>query len=153
MRHFQANTSNKEELPESCLTQNDLKHLRWENNQNLTRNSISHPDTPISYKAESSTKDQRKGSIIMSNKQKEEKVIEELEKEGKLKKELQEGGEEYEDERPRQGYNCVWKYKKSNADYYYLMISYHLFSIVDMNCFWHILSLYSSYIFDQCFLF
>jgi len=43
----------------------------------------------------------------MSNKQKEEKVIEELEKEGKLKKELQEGGEEYEDERPRQGYNCV----------------------------------------------
>ena len=33
----------------------------------------------------------------MSNKQKEEKVIE------KLKKESEEGGEEYEDERPRQG--------------------------------------------------
>ena len=82
MRHFQANTRNKEEIPESCLTQKDLKHLRWANNQNLTRNSISHSDTSISYNAESSTNDQRKGSIIMSNKQKEEKVIEELEKEG-----------------------------------------------------------------------
>ena len=97
MRHFQANTRNIEEISESCLTQKDLKHLLWANNQNLTRNSISHPDTPISYKAESSTNDQRKGSIIMSNKQKEEKVIE------KLKKESEEWGEEYEDERPRQG--------------------------------------------------
>lgn len=65
----------------------------------------------------------------MSNKQKEEKVIEELEKEGKLKKESQAGGEEYEDEGLDKGYNCVWKYKKSNADYYYLMISYPSFSL------------------------
>jgi predicted Ser/Thr protein kinase len=41
----------------------------------------------------------------MSKKQKEDKVIEELEKEGNLKIESQEGGggEVYEDERPRQG--------------------------------------------------
>jgi hypothetical protein len=39
----------------------------------------------------------------MSKKQKEEKVIEELENEGNLKIESQEGGEVYEDERPRQG--------------------------------------------------
>ncbi len=38
-----------------------------------------------------------------SKRQKEEKVIEELEKEGNLKIESQEGGEVYEDERPRQG--------------------------------------------------
>ena len=38
---------------------------------------------------------------IMSKKQTEEKVIEELEKEGNLKIESQEGGEEYEDERAR----------------------------------------------------
>jgi shikimate kinase len=40
---------------------------------------------------------------IMSKRQKEEKVIEELEKEGNLKIESQGGGEVYEDERPRQG--------------------------------------------------
>lgn len=102
MRHFQANTRNKEEIPESCLTQKDLKHLRWANNQNLTRNSISHPDTSISYNAESSTNDQRKGSIIMSNKQRRERHRR-IKKRRKLKKESQEGGEEYEDERPRQG--------------------------------------------------
>ena len=39
---------------------------------------------------------------IMSNQQKEEKVIEELE-EGKLKKDSQKWGKKFEDERPRQG--------------------------------------------------
>ena len=39
----------------------------------------------------------------MSNQQKEEKVIEELEEEGKLKKDSQKGGKKFEDERPRQG--------------------------------------------------
>ena len=39
----------------------------------------------------------------MSKRQKEAKVIEKLEKEGNLKIESQEGGEVYEDERPRHG--------------------------------------------------
>ena len=51
---------------------------------------------------------------IMSKKQTEEKVIEELEKEGNLKIESQEGGgKEYEDERARQGYNCITNNKKA----------------------------------------
>jgi hypothetical protein len=102
MRRFQANTSNKEEIRESCLTQGS-KALALSEQPKSDWNSISHPDTSISYNAESSTNDQRKGSIIMSNKQKEEKVIEELEEEGELKKDSQKGAKKFEDETPRQG--------------------------------------------------
>ena len=83
------------------------KALALSEQPKLTRNSISHPDTPISYQAESSTNDQRKGSIIMSNKQKEEKVIEKLEKEGKLKKNQKKEEKNMKMKGLDKGYNCV----------------------------------------------
>src|SRR5919107_860653 len=93
------------EAAADVMIQNKVRHLLVVENNDINR-PIG-PVTPtdfVGYLKENLNVNEANAKILESLKgQEEENVVEELEQEGKLKKNSQKGGQEYEDEEPRQG--------------------------------------------------
>ena len=83
-----------------------MRHLLVVENNDINRPlGIVTPTDFVAYLKENLNVNEANARILESLKgqQEEENVVEELEQEGKLKKNSQKGGQEYEDEEPRQG--------------------------------------------------
>ena len=83
-----------------------MRHLLVIENNDINRPlGIVTPTDFVAYLKENLNVNEANARILESLKgqQEEENVVEELEQEGKLKKNSQKGGQEYEDEEPRQG--------------------------------------------------
>jgi CBS domain-containing protein len=94
------------EAAADAMIQNKVRHLLVIENNDINRPlGIVTPTDFVAYLKENLNVNEANARILESLKgqQEEENVVEELEQEGKLKKNSQKGGQEYEDEEPRQG--------------------------------------------------
>jgi CBS domain-containing protein len=94
------------EAAADVMIQNKVRHLLVVENNDINRPlGIVTPTDFVAYLKENLNVNEANARILESLKgqQEEENVVEELEQEGKLKKNSQKGGQEYEDEEPRQG--------------------------------------------------
>jgi CBS domain-containing protein len=94
------------EAAADAMIQNKVRHLLVIENNDINRPlGIVTPTDFVAYLKENLNVNEANARILESLKgqQEEENVVEELEQEGKLKKASQKGGQEYEDEEPRQG--------------------------------------------------
>ena len=93
------------EAAADVMIQNKVRHLLVVENNDINRPlGIVTPTDFVAYLKENLNVNESNARILESLKgQEEENVVEELEEEGKLKKNSQKGGQEYEDEEPRQG--------------------------------------------------
>jgi CBS domain-containing protein len=96
------------EAAADVMIQNKVRHLLVVENNDINRPSgIVTPTDFVAYLKENLNVNEVNARILKSLKgqeeEEEENVVEELEQEGKLKKNSQKGGQEYEDEEPRQG--------------------------------------------------
>jgi CBS domain-containing protein len=94
------------EAAADAMIQNKVRHLLVIENNDIKRPlGIVTPTDFVAYLKENLNVNEANARILESLKgqQEEENVVEELEQEGKLKKNSQKGGQEYEDEEPRQG--------------------------------------------------
>ncbi|HEX5893084.1 MAG TPA: hypothetical protein VFY41_09500, partial [Nitrososphaeraceae archaeon] len=82
-----------------------VRHLLVVENNDINRPlGIVTPTDFVAYLKENLNVNEANARILESLKsEEEENAVEELEQEGKLKKNSQKGGQEYEDEEPRQG--------------------------------------------------
>src|SRR5215213_8479358 len=88
------------------MIQNKVRHLLVVENNDINRPlGIVTATDFVGYLKENMNVNEANAKILESLKgqEEEENVVEELEEEGKLKKNSQKGGQEYEDEEPRQG--------------------------------------------------
>jgi signal-transduction protein with cAMP-binding, CBS, and nucleotidyltransferase domain len=88
------------------MIQNKVRHLLVVENNDINRPlGIVTPTDFVACLKENLNVNEVNARILESLKRQEEEenVVEELEQEGKLKKNSQKGGQEYEDEEPRQG--------------------------------------------------
>ena len=95
------------EAAADVMIQNKVRHLLVVENDDIYRLlGIVTPTDFVSYLKENLNVNEANAKILESLKggqQEEESIVKELEQEGKLKKNSQKGGQEYEDEEPRQG--------------------------------------------------
>ena len=95
------------EAAADVMIQNKVRHLLVVENNDINRPlGIVTPTDFVAYLKENLNVNEANARILESLKgqeEEEENVVEELEEEGKLKKNSQKGGQEYEDEEPRQG--------------------------------------------------
>ena len=94
------------EAAADVMIQNKVRHLLVVENNDINRPlGIVTPTDFVAYLKENLNVNEVNARILESLKgqEEEENVVEELEQEGKLKKNSQKGGQEYEDEEPRQG--------------------------------------------------
>ena len=94
------------EAAADVMIQNKVRHLLVVENNDINRPlGIVTPTDFVAYLKENLNVNEVNARILESIKgqEEEENVVEELEQEGKLKKNSQKGGQEYEDEEPRQG--------------------------------------------------
>ena len=95
------------EAAADVMIQNKVRHLLVVENNDINRPlGIVTPTDFVAYLKENLNVNEVNARILESLKRQEEEeenVVEELEQEGKLKKNSQKGGQEYEDEEPRQG--------------------------------------------------
>jgi CBS domain-containing protein len=94
------------EAAADIMIQNKVRHLLVVENNDINRPlGIVTPTDFVAYLKENLNVNEANARILESLKgqEEEENVVEELEEEGKLKKNSQKGGQEYEDEEPRQG--------------------------------------------------
>ena len=94
------------EAAADAMIQNKVRHLLVIENNDINRPlGIVTPTDFVAYLKENLNVNEANARILESLKgqQEEENIVEELEQEGKLKKNSQKGGQEYEDEEPRQG--------------------------------------------------
>ena len=94
------------EAAADVMIQNKVRHLLVVENNDINRPlGIVTPTDFVGYLKENLNVNEANARILESLKgqEEEENVVEELEQEGKLKKNSQKGGQEYEDEEPRQG--------------------------------------------------
>jgi CBS domain-containing protein len=94
------------EAAADIMIQNKVRHLLVVENNDINRPlGIVTPTDFVAYLKENLNVNEANARILESLKgqEEEENVVEELEQEGKLKKNSQKGGQEYEDEEPRQG--------------------------------------------------
>jgi CBS domain-containing protein len=95
------------EAAADAMIQNKVRHLLVIENNDINRPlGIVTPTDFVAYLKENLNVNEANARILESLKGQEEEgenVVEELEEEGKLKKNSQKGGQEYEDEEPRQG--------------------------------------------------
>lgn len=94
------------EAAADIMIQNKVRHLLVVENNDINRPlGIVTPTDFVAYLKENLNVNEANARILESLKGQEEEqnVVEELEEEGKLKKNSQKGGQEYEDEEPRQG--------------------------------------------------
>jgi CBS domain-containing protein len=94
------------EAAANVMIQNKVRHLLVVENNDINRPlGIVTPTDFVAYLKENLNVKEVNARILESLKRQEEEenVVEELEQEGKLKKNSQKGGQEYEDEQPRQG--------------------------------------------------
>ena len=93
------------EAAANVMIQNKVRHLLVVENNDINRPlGIVTPTDFVAYLKENLNVKEVNARILESLKgQEEENAVEELEQEGKLKKNSQKGGQEYEDEEPRQG--------------------------------------------------
>ena len=94
------------EAAADVMIQNKVRHLLVVENNDINRPlGIVTPTDFVAYLKENLNINEVNTRILESLKRQEEEenVVEELEQEGKLKKNSQKGGQEYEDEEPRQG--------------------------------------------------
>jgi CBS domain-containing protein len=95
------------EAAADVMIQNKVRHLLVVENNDINRPlGIVTPTDFVGYLKENLNVNEANAKILESLKgqeEEEENVVEELEEEGKLKKNSQKGGQEYEDEEPRQG--------------------------------------------------
>lgn len=94
------------EAAADIMIQNKVRHLLVVENNDINRPlGIVTPTDFVAYLKENLNVNEANARILESLKGQEEEqnVVEELEQEGKLKKNSQKGGQEYEDEEPRQG--------------------------------------------------
>lgn len=95
------------EAAADAMIQNKVRHLLVVENNDINRPlGIVTPTDFVAYLKENLNINEANAKILESLKGQEEEdnVVEELEQEGKLKTNSQKGGQEYEDEEPRQGY-------------------------------------------------
>ena len=95
------------EAAADVMIQNKVRHLLVVENNDINRPlGIVTPTDFVAYLKENLNINEANAKILESLKGQEEEdnVVEELEQEGKLKTNSQKGGQEYEDEEPRQGY-------------------------------------------------
>jgi len=94
------------EAAADVMIQNKVRHLLVVENDDIYRLlGIVTPTDFVSYLKENLNVNEANAKILESLKgeqQEEENIVKELEQEGKLKKNSQKGGQEYEDEEPRQ---------------------------------------------------
>lgn len=94
------------EAAADIMIQNKVRHLLVVENNDINRPlGIVTPTDFVAYLKENLNVNEANARILESLKgqEEEENVVEELEEEDKLKKNSQKGGQEYEDEEPRQG--------------------------------------------------
>ena len=97
------------EAAADIMIQNKIRHLLVVENNDINRPiGIVTPTDLVAYIKENLNINEESNAKILESlkegqEEEEENVVEELEQEGKLKKNSQEGGQEYEDEEPRQG--------------------------------------------------
>ena len=94
------------EAAADIMIQNKVRHLLVVENNDINRPlGIVTPTDFVAYLKENLNVNEVNARILESLKRQEEEenVVEELEQEGNLKKNSQKGGQEYEDEEPRQG--------------------------------------------------
>jgi signal-transduction protein with cAMP-binding, CBS, and nucleotidyltransferase domain len=93
------------EAAADVMIQNKVRHLLVVENNDINRPlGIVTPTDFVAYLKENLNVNESNARILESLKgQEEENVVEELEEEGILEKDSQKGGQEYEDEEPRQG--------------------------------------------------
>ena len=95
------------EAAADIMVQNKVRHLLVVENNDINRPlGIVTPTDFVAYLKENLNVNEANAKILESLKgqgEEEENVVEELEQEGKLKTNSQKGGQEYEDEEPRQG--------------------------------------------------
>ena len=97
------------EAAANVMIQNKVRHLLVVENNDINRPlGIVTPTDFVAYLKENLNINEANARILESLKgqqqeEEEENVVRELEQEGKLKKNSQKGGQEYEDEEPRQG--------------------------------------------------
>ena len=94
------------EAAADVMIQNKVRHLLVVENNDINRPlGIVTPTDFVAYLKENLNVNEANAKILESLKGQgeEENVVEELEQEGKLKTNSQKGGQEYEDEEPRQG--------------------------------------------------
>ena len=96
------------EAAADVMIQNKVRHLLVVENNDINRSlGIVTPTDFVAYLKENLNVNEVNARILESLKRQEEEeeenVVEKLEQEGKLKKNSQKGGQEYEDEEPRQG--------------------------------------------------
>ena len=95
------------EAAADVMIQNKVRHLLVVENNDINRplGIVTSTDF-VAYLKENLNVNEANAKILESlrgQEEEEENVVEELEEEGKLKKNTQKGGQEYEDEEPRQG--------------------------------------------------
>ncbi len=96
------------EAAADVMIQNKIRHLLIVENNDINRPiGIVTPTDLVAYIKENLNLNEEANAKILESlkggQEEEGNVVEELEQEGKLKKNSQEGGQEYEDEEPRQG--------------------------------------------------
>jgi CBS domain-containing protein len=92
------------EAAADAMIQNRVRHLLVVENNDINRPlGIVTPTDFVAYLKENLNINEANAKILESLKGQEDNVVEELEQEGKLKTNSQKGGQEYEDEEPRQG--------------------------------------------------
>lgn len=98
------NTMTSVEEAADLMIQNKIRHLLVVENDDANRplGIITATDL-VAYLKENLNIDDRGAKILAFIEQQDDKVIEELEQQGDLPKDVQEGGEQYENEEPRQG--------------------------------------------------
>jgi CBS domain-containing protein len=88
------------------MIQNKVRHLLVTNNNDITKIvGVITPTNFIGYLKENLNLDNKLNAKLLEflREPRGEKIVQELEQEGKLQKDSQRGGQEYEDEQPRQG--------------------------------------------------
>jgi CBS domain-containing protein len=94
------------EAAADIMIQNKVRHLLVVENNNIYRLlGIVTPTDFVAYLKENLNVNEANAKILESLRRQgeEENIVKDLEQEGKLKKNSQKGGQEYEDEEPRQG--------------------------------------------------
>jgi CBS domain-containing protein len=94
------------ETAADIMIQNKVRHLLVVENNNIYRLlGIVTPTDFVAYLKENLNVNEANAKILESLRRQgeEENIVKDLEQEGKLKKNSQKGGQEYEDEEPRQG--------------------------------------------------
>ena len=90
----------------NVMIQNKVRHLLVTNNNDITKIvGVATPTDFIGYLKENLNLDNKLNAKLLEflREPREENIVQELEQEGKLQRDSQRGGQEYEDEQPRQG--------------------------------------------------